>query len=277
MSFTEHLGELRTRLIRVAFTLVATFMLGWFISNEIVNALRWPIDSGMADHNARIMETWEKGPDGKPIPPEDGGLRTYQWVTQSPQEGFIVQLRLAMYFAVLISVPVILFQICAFIFPGLRPNERGFIMSLLGGASVLALFGTITAYFGVLPYLMPYLLEYNPVGIAQNLQLGPTMSFILVLIAGFAIAFQFPMLVVAGVFLDLVKVSTLTTYRRYAIVGIAIGAAVLTPPDPVSMTIMMIPLLLLYEVSILLARVITWRRGGASGPKDSESTDITTQ
>lgn len=276
MSFTEHLGELRTRLIRVAVTLVVTFLLGWTLSNDIVNLLRWPIDKGMADHNARIMETWPKDADGKPIPPEDGGLRTYQWVTQSPQEGFVVQLRLAMYFALLISVPMILFQICAFVFPGLRPNERGFIMSLLGGASVLALFGTLMAYFGVLPVLMPYLLEYNPVGIAQNLQLGPTMSFILVLIAGFAIAFQFPMLVVAGVFLDLVKVSALTQYRRYAIVAIAITAAVLTPPDPISMTIMMIPLLVLYEVSILLARIITWRRGRPAAP-ESDSTDITTQ
>jgi sec-independent protein translocase protein TatC len=273
MSFTEHLGELRTRLIRVAVTLVVTFMAGWFMSNGIVNALRWPIDSGMEDHNARITASWPIGPEGNPIPPEEGGLRTYQWVTQSPQEGFVVQLRLAMYFALLISVPVILFQICAFVFPGLKPNERGFIMSLLGGSAVLAFFGTMTAYFGVLPLLMPYLLEYNPVGIAQNLQLGPTMSFILVLIAGFAIAFQFPMLVVAGVFLDLVKVSALTQYRRYAIVAIAIVAAVLTPPDPVSMTIMMIPLLVLYEVSIFFARIITWRRGRKVEP---ESTDITT-
>ena len=273
MSFTEHLGELRTRLIRVAVTLVVSFLVGWGISNHIVGALRWPIDSGMVAHNERVMAEWPKDAEGKPIPPEGEGLKTYEWVTQSPQEGFVVQLRLSMYFALLISVPVILFQICAFVFPGLRSNERGFIMSLLGGASFLALFGTMTAYFGVLPVLMPYLLAYNPVGIAQNLQLDKTMTFILVLIGGFAIAFQFPMFVVAGVFLDVVKVHMLTQYRRYAIVAIAIVAAVLTPPDPVSMTIMMIPLLVLYEVSILFARVITWRRGRKQEP---ESTDITT-
>lgn len=260
MSFTEHLGELRTRLIRVCVCLIVTFFAGWFLSEYLLRTLQWPINTGTDRHNAYVDSAAPKGPDGKPVLSTDSQKIEVQWVTLTPQESFTVYLRLSMYFAMLISFPVILFQICAFIFPGLKSNERGLVVSVLAGASVLAIGGTLTGYLGVLPFIMPYLLQYNPPGNQLLLQLAPTITFILVLLGGFIIAFQFPMFVLVAVVLDLVSVKTLTQYRRHAIVGIAIVAAVLTPPDPLSMSVMMCPLLLLYEASILAARVVTWRR-----------------
>lgn len=269
MSFTEHLGELRVRLIRICVTLIVTFFAGWAISGSIVKLLQYPIDTGTERYNDWVEASAPKDIDGNPIVDESKKSHV-EWQILSPQESFVVQLRLAMYFAVLCSFPVLVFQVCAFIFPGLTPKERGVVLTILGGSSVLAVGGTITGYFGVLPFVMPYLLNYVPEGIAINLQLSTTISFILILIAGFGVAFQFPMFVLAAVFLDLVSVQTLTQYRRVAIVIIAVVSAILTPPDPISMSIMMLPLVLLYETSILVARVVTWRRA-----KNNTTTDIT--
>jgi len=269
MSFTEHLGELRVRLIRISAALLITFLLGWVASGSLVKLLQYPIDAGTASYNAWVESSSPKDADGKPIV-DQTKMSHVEWQILSPQESFIVQLRLAMYFAVLCSFPVLVYQICAFIFPGLTTKERGAVLTILGGSSLLAVGGTVTGYFGVLPFVMPYLLNYVPEGININLQLSTTISFVLILIAGFGVAFQFPMFVLAAVFLNLVSVETLTKYRRIAVVVIAIVSAILTPPDPISMSIMMLPLVLLYEASIIIARIVTWRR-----KKNDASTEIT--
>lgn len=269
MSFTEHLGELRVRLIRISAALLITFVLGWAASGYIVKLLQYPIDSGTQSYNAWVERSSPKDADGHPVV-DQSKLSHVEWQILSPQESFIVQLRLAMYFALLCSFPVLVYQICAFIFPGLTPKERGVVLVVLGGSSLLAVGGTVTGYFGVLPFVMPYLLNYVPEGIKINLQLSTTISFVLILIAGFGVAFQFPMFVLAAVFLNLVSVEMLTKYRRIAIIVIAVVSAVLTPPDPISMTIMMLPLVLLYEISIIVARIVTWRR-----KKNEETTEIT--
>jgi sec-independent protein translocase protein TatC len=269
MSFTEHLGELRVRLIRIATALVVTSVVGWMISGYLLDGLRWPLNEGMRRATEAVMAAAPKAADGTPILAE-GDIPKVDWVTLTPQASFIVQMRLAMYFGLLVSFPVLVYQICAFIFPGLKTTERRIVVGILGGSSCLAVFGTATAYAGVLPFVMPYLLEYTPPDVHIQLELGSTLSFILTLIVGFAVAFQFPMFVLAGVLAGVVDSAMLIRYWRVAVVAIALVSAVLTPPDLISMSAMMAPLLLLYGFSILVAIVAGRRRN-----KPSDSTEIT--
>lgn len=271
MTFTEHLGELRVRLIRVSFCLVAMFFVGWFISVQLLQIIQWPLNEGTRRYNDWAIERAEKDAHGQPVDPK-AILPPVQWITLTPQEALVCQLKISFFFALLIGFPFIIFQFCAFIFPGLRQEERNVILVAILGGTVLAVGGTFVAYFGVLPFVMPYLLQYNPPGVEIQLQLAPTISFILVLIAGFAIAFQFPMGVLMGVVMGLVSVDVLTNNRRLAVVVLAVVAAVFTPPDPYSMLIMMLPLYGLYEASILLAKAVAWWRGNK--PAIEGGTDI---
>lgn len=269
MSFIEHLGELRTRLIRIAISIVVTFILGFAISDHLLAAIQWPLNTGIERYNARQEQLAKERAD-KGEAPGKAAIEKVTWVTLAPQTSFVIYMKLAMYFSLVISFPVFLYQVCAFIFPGLKSTERGLIIAMLGGSFLLALFGVGTSYGGVLPFVMPYLLQYTPHNVVVQLELTETLAFILTIIVGFAIAFQFPMLVLAGVGIGVLNAAMLSQYRRIAIVLIAVISAVLTPPDVISMSVMMLPLILLYELSIIVAKIVEWRRN-----KKPASTDIT--
>lgn len=270
MSFTEHLGEFRTRLIRISISIVVTMILGFAISDTLLKLMQWPIVSGVANYNAGILAHSPKDAAGTPMPPKDS-IQNLTWVFLTPVAPIKLKITLAMYFALLFSFPVLVYQICAFIFPGLKPNERNIVMTILGGSSGLTIAGVLTAYLGVLPFAVPMLLTYTPPGVINQLEVGETIAFILTLLVGFAIVFQLPIFIVAAVMMGIIDIKMLTDNRKYAIVGIAIISAIFTPPDVYSMTSMMVPLFLLYEISIIVARIVTWRRN-----KKPASTDLTT-
>jgi len=240
MTFTEHLAELRTRLIRSCGAIFVSFILCYILSDYIFQFLRAPL-SQIGGEGATVL-----------------------WTTFNPLEAFIVKLRLSMYASVLVSSPVILYQIAAFIFPGLTASERTAVKFLLGGCMVFAIFGVAVAYAGVLPLVMPYLLKYVPEGVVQQFRMQETIAQILLFLVGFAVAFQFPMVVLVLVYLDLLSPATLKKFRRFAIVGMAIVAAILTPPDPVSMTMMLVPMVILYEASIWMSYAVIRRKRRAA-------------
>jgi sec-independent protein translocase protein TatC len=120
----------------------------------------------------------------------------------------------------------------------------------------------VVAYFGVFPLVLPYLLEWTPEGVTVQLRMSETINIILLGMVGFAVAFQFPMAVLALVYVGVLTPEMLRKQRRLAIVGLAVAAAVLTPPDPISMIIMLVPLVLLYEFSIVVGSFIARKRTG---------------
>jgi sec-independent protein translocase protein TatC len=134
------------------------------------------------------------------------------------------------------------------------------VQILIFGCSLLGIAGMLVAYFGVFPLVLPYLLRWVPEGVAVQLRMNETMTIILYGLLGFAIAFQFPMAVLILVYMDLLTPAALKQHRKVAIVGIAFLSAVLTPPDPISMSIMMLPLLLLYELSIWVSYLVVRRK-----------------
>ena len=275
MTFTEHLGELRTRIIRSMLSIVVAFGITAWFSEEILQLIARPLlvipapvttqphDAGAAPSTSPATAQPHEAGAAPSAPPAKAPP---MWTTLGPLEGFFVRFKVAMYAALVLALPYIMYQICAFIFPGLKSNERRLAQFLLIGCGALAIVGVLIAYFGVFPFVLPYLLEYNPDWVTAQLRMQETITLLLLGLVGFAIAFQFPMALLILVYLGLLSVETLRKYRRFAIVGLACASAVLTPsPDPFSMMIMLAPLLILYEATILFASLVTRRRLAKDG------------
>ncbi|MCF6287157.1 MAG: twin-arginine translocase subunit TatC [Candidatus Hydrogenedentes bacterium] len=236
MSFTEHLGELRIRLIRSGIAVVAGAVLCYIFSNQIFEVLARPLQVLQAE-----------------------GTET-PWVVLGPLEYFFFKIKVAGYGGMCLAFPVIIYQLCSFIFPGLHPREKRAAQFLLIGCFLLAFAGTMLAYFGVLPFIMVYVADFLPDFVDQQLRVGETISVIVKALIAFGIAFQFPMVVLILVYLGVITPETLKQYRKITIVGLAVGSAMLTPPDPITMTLMLIPLYGLFEASIWASYLVVRRR-----------------
>jgi len=285
MTFTEHLGELRSRIIRAGIAAVIGMVAAYIAGGYLIDVIMWPITGEtlqeQAKKEAEQSETVEKGeenaaeveptPEGTEQPeekPQEAETAEdeikgpeIRLVYTNPLNPVLVRLKVAAYGGLLLAAPFIIYQICAFVFPGLRPNEKRAVRILLTGGSVLAIAGVCVAYFGVLPVVVPYLMKaFLPAGYSLDLRPDETIPIIIKAILGFAIAFQFPMAVLVLVYLDLLSPETLKQYRKIAIVIMAVGSAMLTPPDPFSMMVMLLPLALLYEGSIWMSYLVVRQR-----------------
>ena len=259
MSFTEHLGELRIRIIRSALALGIAVVLCYIGSNKIFEVLVRPL------HVLHVQQPPTDSVDPPVTAAPEGAVPVANapgMIILHPMEPIIVQIKIAGYAGLVLSWPFIVWQICAFIFPGLLPQERKVVQIIIVSGTVLALAGVALAYFFVFEMIVPYLLMLLPAGVSpQYLQMSSTISLLLFGLASFAIAFQFPLIVLILVYMGLIEPATLKSYRKMAVIGIAVLSAVLTPTaDPISMCAMMVPLLLLYELSILISHLIVRRR-----------------
>jgi len=236
MTFTAHLAELRTRIVRSGVAVGIGFVVCYALSDELFNLVRAPL--------------WAL---------EDA------WVSLTPIEPMLVKLKIAAYGGLLLMSPYVIYQICAFVLPGLKPREKHAVRILLFGCTAFAIVGVGVAYYGVFPLILPYLIDkLTPEGVTNQLRMNESMTFIIKGLVGFGLAFQFPMVVMVLVYMDLLSPATLKRYRRFAIVGMAVTAAMLTPPDPASMVLLLLPLALLYEGSIWMSYLVVRRRKKAA-------------
>lgn len=256
MTFTEHLAELRMRIIYSGIAVIVCMVICYALSDYILRGLQVPFtllqDMGIIDFG-KISGGGEVGNNGGRSPSD------IIWVVLNPFEIIILKFKVAGYGGIILALPYVIWQACAFVFPGLKPNERRIAKIIIFGCSSLGVTGVLVAYFGVIPLVMPYLLQWVPKGWEIQLRASETISMIVLLLFGFALAFQFPMVILALVYLDLLSPDTLRKVRKFIIVGLSIVSAMLTPPDPISMIIMLVPLVLLYEVSIWLSYLIRRR------------------
>ncbi len=228
MTFTEHLGELRIRLIRIVVSVCLVFVVCLYFWRELVLALSYPLRQQSAE-----------------------------WVSLGPMESMSVGLRMAGTFAAILCAPHILYEICAFVFPGLKPKEKRLALALIAGSSALAIVGACVAYFLVSPQLIGLMTEWTPEFVKQQLRMSETLAFMVFLLLAFAVAFQFPMIVLVLVYLGVISKEMLRAYRRYAIILLAVGAAALTPTtDPISFLAMWGPLVVMYEACVWIAYLI---------------------
>jgi len=228
MTLIEHLGELRSRIIKVAVVFFALSIIAWFFRKAIFDALL------------------------APAPSLDGTLN-FTSVTAP----LITDLKLSLFAAFLFTIPVLLYQGWAFIAPAVGDLGRTFTYILITLASCLFLAGVAFGYFVVLPIGIDFLLEWDD-DRYQEIITGETyLPFVTRFLLAFGIVFEFPAATYVGAKLQLVDAPLLKKYRKHAIVLNTVLAAALTPgQDPFSMVLMAIPMVVMYELSIIIARYV---------------------
>jgi sec-independent protein translocase protein TatC len=235
MPFLEHLDELRSRLIWMGVTVLTLSVAGFFIVTEldVIGLLKRPI---------------------VPLVPEGMLLFT------SPTEPMTVTLKLAFVVGMILSVPVIVYHTWAFLAPALFEHEKKAVVPAVIGGFLLFLLGVAMAYFLVLPLALQFLLNFQTQALAPIITIGEYLRFATRLILAFGIIFELPLVCLMLSALGLIDAGSLRKFRRHAIVAVSMLSALLTPADVGTMLMMMVPLIVLYEFSVLLVAIVDRRR-----------------
>jgi sec-independent protein translocase protein TatC len=181
-----------------------------------------------------------------------------------PLEGFGVRMKLAGYGGIALAMPVILWQVWQFVTPGLYPHERKYAVPFVVSALLLFVMGAGLAYY-TLPRALQFLVSIGGDNLVTAFAPGKYFTLITYMMLAFGIGFEFPILLVFLQMAGILRVDTLRKGRRYAIVGICILVAVITPSgDPISMLMLSVPMCIFYEISIIVGRILEKRRVGAT-------------
>lgn len=240
LSVVEHLDELRSRLIFSLIALGVAFALCFWQEDVVIDILSRPL-AGSED----VLF----GPDGKPV-------------TLSPTEQFTTTIMVSAYGAILLALPVVLYQVYAFVLPAFSPRERKVALPLLLMVPILFVGGVLFGYFVVMKPALSFLLNFNADQFTTALRARDYFSFVGLSLLAIGLLFQVPVGILGLTRLGVVTPEGLRRNRRFAIVGIAVLAALLPTIDPVTLILEMIPLILLYELSIVLARFFGRPRAG---------------
>src|SRR6059036_3248326 len=242
MSFLEHLGELRTRIVRALTALLVGTVIALPFSQYIVDWLARPVTK-----------------------------LNYTLVFTAPAEAFWVQMKVGLIVGVFVAAPAIFWQVWAFIAPGLHTHEKKYAAPFVIIGSLLFLGGGAFSLFVVTPYAIQFLLSYARPGLKPMITLQNHVDFLLKFTLAFGAVFELPLALTLLSRVGIVNPKMLAKNRKYAILGAFIAGAVLTPtPDAFNQALMAGPLILLYEVGIICARV--FGRRPAPAPQPSEVT-----
>ncbi|MFM0733526.1 twin-arginine translocase subunit TatC [Paraburkholderia sediminicola] len=234
-TFISHLVELRDRIIRAGLAVIVVFVGLVYWAPDIFRLLARP-----------LMQNLPK--DGKMIVTDVTG-------------SFFVPMKVTMMVAFVIALPVVLYQIWAFVAPGLYQHEKKLVGPLVGSSYTLFLCGMAFAYFVVFPTIFRVMAHYNaPLGAEMNTDIDNYLSFVLTMFLAFGVTFEVPIVVVLLVRMNVLTIKKLKEIRPYVIVAAFVISAVVTPPDVFSQLILAIPLIVLYEAGIIAARLIVGKQ-----------------
>ncbi|MDD2887898.1 MAG: twin-arginine translocase subunit TatC [Aliarcobacter sp.] len=224
-----HIADLRKRLVISAITVVVMFFVCFSFYEPILNWMMVPVESALPKNS--------------------------QMVAVEIQETFFTALQVAFFSAFIISLPVIFWQMWLFFAPGLYDHEKKLVVPFVLSGTIMFLIGAAFAYYVVVPIGFDFLIAFGSTVVTVLPSIGKYVDFFTKLLFGFGIAFELPVITFLLAKVGLVNDKMLKDFFRYAIVIIFIVAAILTPPDVLSQLLMAAPLLLLYGLSIYVAKV----------------------
>lgn len=226
-TLVSHLLELRDRLMKALIAIAIVAVPCLFFANDLFTIVAQP-----------LMQALPKGA---------------TMISTSVIAPFMTPFKLALYVAIILAMPYVLYQVWAFVAPGLYKHERRFAMPLLISSIVLFYSGVVFAYYVVFPLMFQFFAGTTPQGVQMMTDMTQYLDFVLVLFLAFGVAFEIPVAIVLLVYTGLVNLDTMRRNRGYVLLGIFVVAALLTPPDAVSQSAMAIPMYLLYEFGMVMA------------------------
>lgn len=230
MTLMQHFSELRKRILWCVLVFVLSFVFGWIVSDYIELFLSAPLINVW--NNAALLYT-------------------------EISDGLVIQFSLASLVALVITIPVIMWNIWAYIAPGLHKNEKQFLIPIFLLSPILFVIGAAFAFYILFPFVFKFFIELNESASIPTVLLPSVkgyLAFSISMLKVFGIAFQLPLILVGLNRVGLLSKHSAIKSRRYVIVGVFILAAMLTPPDILSQVLLAIPMLLLFEVSLVFMR-----------------------
>jgi sec-independent protein translocase protein TatC len=237
---TDHLEELRNRLIKCIAAVIAGFLISFSFSKQLFDLLTYPLVQAM--------------------PP--GGHLIYT----SLQEAFVTYMKVAFFAGLVLSIPVILYQIWKFVVPGLYEKERSHVVPFMVMACVFFCLGASFAFFVAFPFAFKFFLSFTNERIQALPSMKEYLSLCMSLIIAFGITFELPVFMFFLAKMGIVNHTKLKKFRKYAFLIISCAAAFLTPPDMLSMVLLIVPLYLLYELSIVVVYFTAKKKEVAEEP-----------
>lgn len=224
MPFLDHLEEFRQRLLKCIFSIILFSFGSYFFAKQIMKILL------------------------RPYPKEE------KLIFLAPTEGFITYIKISIFVGIILSLPVIFYQLWKFVVPGLYKKERKYVPLIVLLSTLFFLTGALFCYFVIIPYGLNFLLGFSTDQLEPNIQIKEYLKFVTLLILVFGIIFELPLLSFFLTKLELLTPDFMRSKRRYGIVLIFILAAILTPPDVVTQLFLAGPLIILYEISIWVSK-----------------------
>jgi len=235
MSLVDHIDELRSRLVKACGAVLIIFMIAMGVAEKIIGFLKGP-----------LLEV---------LPPKYANLHF-----TGPLDVIVADMKVAFLISIVLGCPVWLYQFWRFIEPALYKHERKYILPFIIASVGLFFSGVVFCYYVMLPLSLKFLIGMGlEVGI-PIITVGDYISLLILLIISFGFIFETPMILIILALMNLITHEGMAKSRRYVIVGILIVAAILTPPDPISQLAMAIPMYIMYEISIVIIRMLKKKR-----------------
>ena len=235
MSLIEHLTELRQRIVKSILAIVAGAIGVWIFYDEVLDAIVSPY--------CRALETID----------EDSFLEGCSLVQTEPLEGLSLFFTVVGYGGFIVAIPVVLWQVWPFVVPGLYSHEKKYGIRFVASGATLFFFGAALAFWSA-PRALEFLLDVGP--FVSLLSPGPYITFLVKMLVAFGLGFQFPLVLILAQQIGIVDHHQLKGGRRYAIVGIVVLVAILTPSgDPITLGVLSVPMYFFYEAAIIFGWV----------------------
>lgn len=248
MPLTEHLGDLRKSITISLIALLIAFVVAFNYSEEIFRSIMFPLKYNLSFSVKNPFIS---------IIPQEKLSQTTKLVFLAPAEAFWMSMKVSFVAALVLALPVIFYQLWKFISPGLLAKEKKYVFPFVISATGLFVAGALFCFFMVLPFAMGFLLTYKLGDVLMPmLSVGLYVDFCLKFILAFGAVFELPVVIIFLTRMGIVTTKTLAKNRKYAVLVAFILAAILTPtPDIFNQTLMAIPIIILYEIGILVSRI----------------------